>query len=1582
LVPDAVLQRAEERWAKRVLGVQTPAVADKTRFSNGTVEQNFLMQLRVIYRLVLEWRRQENGWAEDDPRLAEDDSDDWLNGLDEFASLVGIYMRWVVKAGAKDGFDKTEFLKESEDSNHIWSRLVMQFGEYYWAMLTVVSGYQSAVTFDDKANYYGKFSNLLNAMGVRQRDRAFDARVLFNYPANPTAFDLLTIQKPGMTLEKLLLELSMKLKTPYTHVVGLIEKYKQFKRREQPYPIHPYIIEFAKVMPHFLLMSLGALVWYNQSRGESPIVPYLWSVLTDFTLNRTVESLLWAGPLFAGLVCSVLGYVARIYRFEGSMLPRGRQEMLLDATLTSLFVKSHEVLPRIKPGWKWNPVPYEQIGWALRGLGFLGLGRALLWEPAPSFATFLVLKGILAMLAFTEVAALILPLAMTFLSKALQDYISTSPRPWKIARFLSQLNLTATRPASPLWLAIKYHTQPSVPTGGWWGLGQAIVFYFVLGGVFFFVGAFLCQEMFPLWFTDKYLSGSDWRLFFGGLFFWNTMYLLRYGLFLLFSGAASALASFPIKTACSLLAGGQVVLLLTRSVFPTTWTVPAAAAWPIAFVAIVAMFFEKQTMAGLKRDSRRSNSTALDRDEVQRKLAQVKAERQGTLGVVYMSGDDLSYLKLTPALLMSRWKILRDKLDSDGLELLSRLASCPADADLEAGFKALYEAEKTADVTLWHPMQLGLAGETRFKPELGLNITVETAEKKQQLLRAWHLRRWLVTMMSTAGHAQDTAINLVDIALRLDREGLSQQTVFYLIQNKYDNNDNNRPVQSAYDKGELGQRNKMAHLLCEAAPGLRAYSVQNWTPFGFKAGGLTGMDLVYEETLKLTTMLVLDRNANVHDLDALMHDLAVALTDPDLVIIIPGRGTTNTLTPLGQGSQMVEEGHRSFLKGLMSCLGGTASESVGTGWGNLLAVFYGRVQRAMVDPITPKMPLTSRMQRGSSFAVRTEGIIGFTPHAVGISEDTWAVSQAMHNSVALGRRVKFQLSRAIWHKIRETWSHSEWLASFPRWSGGYLQMMHDPIMQKINDFGPASVFAKEVRANSGRNFLTAPFALLNIVLMPLAIMLDVTPFVQILVVLWNFGFIMNQILTVHGLNTYLESSGFYRVPALVGIGAAALAAALLPQTTPYAPAFLVFGFLFGGFFPGWSRWLYNRVRDMILFGPQLVLHALGQILRQSLEFTVSGASPEDAKGVNVAFRSWAGPREDRPHDPFANWINLKTIVWIVGLLSVVLNIFALTNLDMLNVLLLLPSLLFSVSTLVGPFLMTPKVGTRVGKWIVVPKLLGWASSLGFYVIVSMLVGKGSAYQWIGAGVFGALFGALLFKVLHYARFRGILERTRRKVARLLVTEGRDAPAADKLASQVMQNGADPTKVQGVLNQAGLSVEQQVTIMKLVEERIAPLLCGPVQSLERGRFAQNRFVSAYCRSLVLSLFVLLWFFIVPVPGLFVFTARQYQISLEMPTILWTLGLGVGFAIVSYWVGLLVEYFVRFGWHDHGLAERLQTNFTEFQLALRGGGRLNDQEISSIYALFTDAQTYLDQRSHEYVHRALTAIESKLKLATGR
>jgi hypothetical protein len=585
-------------------------------------------------------------------------------------------------------------------------------------------------------------------------------------------------------------------------------------------------------------------------------------------------------------------------------------------------------------------------------------------------------------------------------------------------------------------------------------------------------------------------------------------------------------------------------------------------------------------------------------------------------------------------------------------------------------------------------------------------------------------------MMSTAGHAQDTAINLVDIALRLAVEGLGPNVVFYLIQNKYDNSDRNRPSQLAYDEGELGQRDKLARLLTEAAPGSRAYSINDWTPFGFKAGGLVGMDLVYEESLKLTNMLILDRNANAHDLDSLVADLKLALSDPRVVIVIPSRSTTNTLTPIGQGSQLVEEGQRAWTRGVM-LLGAASAETLGTGWGNIQAVYYGRVQRALCDPDSPMMPLTSAGHHSATFGDRFEGMIGFGPHAVGISEDIWGVTQAAHNALALGYQVRFCRSKTLWHKMRESWSHAEWFSAFPRWSGGYVQMMLDPMMQRINDYGPLSVFAKELRANGGRFFLGAPSALLSILLMPLAILWDVSPFVQILILLWNLGLVMNQGLTALGLLSCLESRGFNQVTAAAGIALAGLLAATVDGLAPFFAVLLVLGCLIGGFAMGIGPWLYYRGRDVILFGPQLVIHALGQVVRQSLEFVLSGASANDAKGVNIAFRAWAGPREDRPAEGYQNIVNLRTVVWGVGLLSFCLNLFALTHLDFLNVLLLLPSLLFSVSTLIGPFVMQSKGGKQIGWSVWFPKLLGWAASFGFYCLVAWLVAQGGGQKWFG-----------------------------------------------------------------------------------------------------------------------------------------------------------------------------------------------------------------------------------------------------------
>jgi hypothetical protein len=1639
LVPAAVMQRAEERWAKRVLGAQTPPNAERSRYSNCAIEQNFHMQLRAIYKLVLEWRRACNGWEEDDPRLVEDASDPWLNGLDEFATLAGIYSRFVVKAGKKDGFPQADVLAENEDSNHIWSRLVMYFSEHHWALLEGLRKFKADPAAAFLLGGFEELEGVLRAMGVRERIDPFDAREAFAVPAKADAMDLLALQLPGATLSGLVDQMEATLRIPRQHVIEFIRSYKAFKHREQLFPVHPYVLEAAKLLPHCLLMSLVALIWFNIDIGGLPIYPYLKQTALQMV---SWGSLLWAGPLAIGYGISVAANYLGVYRHEQKLRGRTGHTLWLEATLTSFFKKGQTGKPTMKESRWWDPVWYLRVGWTLRALGLFALGAVLLRLDTPSFATFLFVKGMIAGLVLIEAGAIFLPLILSWVSMWLEDRVSgqlpvasrqlsgVKVPNWRLAtgnwllplmRFLNQLNLTATRPASVLWKSFKYHFQPSVPTGDAGSLALVVIYYLALAAVFFAGGGYVSKEVLRVWFADTYRYGWDFKLLLGALLFWNTMYLLRFGLHVLFTGTSAFVVTFPIKALVAAFTLGYVLTHVIQ-VGLQGQTESFVTAYPtlsygVLIVLLALAVFEDQFLAWLKSTSlvrRRREARAAER---RRKLDEYKSDSNRAFGVVYMSGDDLSYLKLTPELLMSRWTILRDKLDSGGLRLLAELHDRPDDATLAEWFKELYELEKKHDVTLWHPMQIVLrspvassqlpvvsgqlsGAESRhwqlttdnwqLPPELGLNLPVDGEATRQRLLRAWHIRRWLVTMMSTAGHSQDTAITLVDIALRLAQEGLAANTAFFLIQNKYDNADNNRPSQLAYDKGELGQRNKLARLLMEIAPGSRAYSLTDWTPFGFKAGGLVGMDLVHEEALKLTNMLVMDRNATVHDLDALMEDITTALTDPGVVIIVPGRSTTNTLTPIGQGSQLVEEGHRAMLKGFR-LLGGSAAESIGTGWGNLQAIFYGRVQRALCDPEVPRMPLTSRQKRGTPFGDRFEGLIGFGPHAVGISEDIWGVTQAAHNAIALGIRPKFEVSRAFWHKIRETWSHAEWFSAFTRWSGGFLQMMHDPMMQRVKDEGPLSPFAKELRANNGRFYLTAPFAMLNILLMPLAIILGVSPFIQILVVLWNFGFVLNQVLTLHGLVACLEATGFYRSTALAGAALAGSLSATIPGWNPFAPGLIAGGFLAGGFALGLGRWLYDRGRDIILFGPQLVIHALGQFVRQSLEFVLSGASANDAKAVNVAFRAWVGPREDRPFEGYANLVNLRTVVWIVGIASLMLNLFSLSQLDFLNVVLLLPSLLFSVSVLLGPFIMRPRAGTSVGRRVWIVKLAGWLAAFGFFALVAWLLARGGWSETLAVLCLTGCLGALLWQGLRYIGYGRKLKRLTAQLTDLLANGGLASREANQLAGQIVRGFVgDPAKTQTALTKAGLASDRQPTILAFVQAKLLPHLKKPMADLETGLFVPNpkpetrnpksealhRWLSEFGRSFALAVCTFLWFFIVPIPGLFVLSVFEYRVSLDLSTVLLTVAGAVGVAIAALLLSLGFEWFVRRGLAGRGLLHRVTDHFHRFESLLRGRGQLSPAQSASLHALFTDVQTYFDQRGLAHARRTLVTIERKL------
>lgn len=496
-----------------------------------------------------------------------------------------------------------------------------------------------------------------------------------------------------------------------------------------------------------------------------------------------------------------------------------------------LFEQTAFVLPLIKEGRGWDPPTYARLGYILRGIGFLIVGTELMVLPAPSFAVFLILKGLLATVLLAEAAAIIVPLASTWMSMGIQQRVRKNPQAGRLSRFVDSLNITATRPASIIWLSIAYHYPISVPSGRASALVRAVVYYFAFAALFLFAGSYVLKEVIGIWFVEAYLMGWDFRILFGGILFFNTMYLMRFGLSVLLTAIGAMVVNFPLRVSAAAAAIAIWIVSLTSPGLHDSLAASPSPIYLMLGVALLVIFFEESILSWVRRCPPFSTVSRRSEAERQREMDEYRADPSRTFGVVYMSGDDLGFQKLNPGLMMERWSVLRDQLGSDSARLLERFPVAREEAILSQAFGELYEIEERAGVTLWHPMQLVVDGESGTLPETrGLNIGVGSVEELERHLDTWHLRRWIVSMMSTAGHSQDTAVNLIDIAMRLERERLSERVVFYLIQNKYDDRDDNRPGQVDYSSGELGQREKLAELLTIVAPGSRAYNLNDWAP--------------------------------------------------------------------------------------------------------------------------------------------------------------------------------------------------------------------------------------------------------------------------------------------------------------------------------------------------------------------------------------------------------------------------------------------------------------------------------------------------------------------------------------------------------------------------------------------------------------------------------------------------------------------------------------------------------------------------------------------------------------------------------
>jgi hypothetical protein len=121
--------------------------------------------------------------------------------------------------------------------------------------------------------------------------------------------------------------------------------------------------------------------------------------------------------------------------------------------------------------------------------------------------------------------------------------------------------------------------------------------------------------------------------------------------------------------------------------------------------------------------------------------------------------------------------------------------------------------------------------------------------------------------------------------------------------------------------------------------------------------------------------------------------------------------------------------------------------------------------------------------------------------------------------------------------------------------------------------------------------------------------------------------------------------------------------------------------------------------------------------------------------------------------------------------------------------------------------------------------------------------------------------------------------------------------------------------------------------------------------------------------------------VPVPGVLVFTAGSYRFSMNLASVVEIVAWIIALIILAAWGGRVVQWLDR-----AGPGRNLKTRFTNALRKLRDvsstPGELPPADVAHACALFTDVQTYLDQRSLAYARQSLTNVESILAKAAQR
>ncbi|MCK4821007.1 hypothetical protein KA005_34900, partial [bacterium] len=110
----------------------------------------------AIYKYIMEWRRRSNDWSEknEEGLLGEDTI---LANLDKYVNFTTIRARRIIKDSYKESED-------TDDSNHIWSRLELYWNEYRVLLLELLNDIPNDQI--KKKNNYDKVCEFLKEMGM------------------------------------------------------------------------------------------------------------------------------------------------------------------------------------------------------------------------------------------------------------------------------------------------------------------------------------------------------------------------------------------------------------------------------------------------------------------------------------------------------------------------------------------------------------------------------------------------------------------------------------------------------------------------------------------------------------------------------------------------------------------------------------------------------------------------------------------------------------------------------------------------------------------------------------------------------------------------------------------------------------------------------------------------------------------------------------------------------------------------------------------------------------------------------------------------------------------------------------------------------------------------------------------------------------------------------------------------------------------------------------------------------------------------------------------------------------------------